>query len=189
MAQRQSRQQAAEQDEGPVSAFDPDTPQQGEEADPETLERVQARDEENVRAGEESPVDEEGNPVAARVGGRVGAIAVTAEKNSLANKYAADAPYGAIFTADPGTAGNATNEVTGGTPAYARKAINWGAAANGVTTGSATFDVPAGTTVTYTGVCASVTAGTNDVKDRIAITSQNFATQGTLTVNYTYTQT
>lgn len=114
-------------------------------------------------------------------------IAITAEKNSLANKYAADAPYGAIFTADPGTTGSATGEVTGG--GYARQAINWVTASNGVITGSATFSVPSGATVTFAAVCASVTAGTADVKDRISITSQNFATAGSLTVNFSFTQT
>ncbi|MGZ4663716.1 MAG: phage tail fiber protein [Frankiaceae bacterium] len=117
------------------------------------------------------------------------AIAITAEKNSLATKYGTDAPYGAIFTADPGTTGTATGEVTGGSPAYARKAISWGAPANGVITGTATFDVPAGTTVTFAAVCASATAGTADLKDRISVTSQNFASQGTYAVTFTYTQT
>lgn len=117
------------------------------------------------------------------------AIAITATKNTLATAYGTNAPYGAIFTADPGTAGNATNEVTGGSPAYARKAISWGAASGGVITGSPTFDVPAGTTVTHAGVAASSTAGTNDIKDKVAVTSQAFASQGTYQVAYTYTQT
>ena len=148
-----------------------------EEADDDTLARIEERDRVNLTGTQEE-----------RAAHRVGAIAVTAEKNSLATKYGTDAPYGAIYTADPGTTGTSTGEVTGGAPAYNRKAISWGAAAAGVITGSCTFDVPTGTTVTYTAVCASVTPGTADVKDRIAITSQAFASQGTLTVNYTYTQ-
>jgi hypothetical protein len=49
---------------------------------------------------------------------------------------------------DPGTGTNvAAGEATGGSPAYARKAVVWGAAASGskANTGALTFDVPAGT--------------------------------------------
>lgn len=49
---------------------------------------------------------------------------------------------------DPGTGTNATgSEATGGSPAYARQAVTWGAAsgATKTNTGSLTFDVPAGT--------------------------------------------
>ncbi len=112
----------------------------------------------------------------------------TAELNSIATKFGTDAGFAAIFTADPGLTGTVTGEVTGGSPAYARKSISWGAAAGGVITGTVTFDVPAGTTVTYAGVCASGTAGTADLKDRAAVTSQNFATQGTYTLTLTFTQ-
>ncbi len=55
----------------------------------------------------------------------------------------------AVFTlSDPGTATNANAvEATGGSPAYARQAVTWGAAASGqkTNTGALTFDVPAGT--------------------------------------------
>lgn len=49
---------------------------------------------------------------------------------------------------DPGQGtNNASTEATGGSPAYARQAVTWGAAASGVkqNTGALTFDVPAGT--------------------------------------------
>lgn len=49
---------------------------------------------------------------------------------------------------DPGTSTNAAaGEATGGSPAYARKAVTFGAAAAGLkaTTAGLTFDVPAGT--------------------------------------------
>lgn len=50
---------------------------------------------------------------------------------------------------DPGTGTNLTGtEATGGSPAYARQAVVWGAAASGLKTGSSgilTFDVAAGT--------------------------------------------
>lgn len=54
-----------------------------------------------------------------------------------------------IFTAsDPGLGTNFTGtEATGGSPAYARQAVTWGAAASGQksNTNTLTFDVPAGT--------------------------------------------
>lgn len=49
---------------------------------------------------------------------------------------------------DPGTGVNATGtEANGGSPAYARVAVTWGAASSGTksNTGALTFDVPAGT--------------------------------------------
>lgn len=116
------------------------------------------------------------------------AIATLAQRNALATSYGTNAPNGALFTADPGTTGTVVGEVTGGSPAYARKAISWGAAAASAITGAPVFDVPSGTTVTYAGVTVSVTAGTADLRDRVAVTSQAFASQGTYTVTYSYTQ-
>jgi len=59
------------------------------------------------------------------------------------------ATYVSLHTADPGTTG--ASEATGGSPAYARKAITWGTPAfsSGTETvtsaATITFDVPAGT--------------------------------------------
>lgn len=71
-------------------------------------------------------------------------------------------------------------EVTGGTPAYARKAATWGAASAGSAALSSTpyvFDIPAGTTVKRVGFFSLVTGGTYygdaDVTDEV------FAGQGT----------
>lgn len=116
------------------------------------------------------------------------AIRNVTQRNAMATAYGAAAPYGALFTADPGTDDSATGEVTGGSPAYARKALNWGAASASAITGTATFDVPASTTVTYFGVCSSVTAAAATVRDSVAVTSQEFASQGTYAVTATYTQ-
>lgn len=55
---------------------------------------------------------------------------------------------GVATVADPGTGTNfAGTEATGGSPAYARVAVTWGAAASGqkTNTNSMTIDVPAGT--------------------------------------------
>lgn len=54
---------------------------------------------------------------------------------------------GIMTAADPGTGTNFTGtEATGGSPAYARQGVVWGAAASGqkLNTGALTFDVPAG---------------------------------------------
>lgn len=112
------------------------------------------------------------------------AIQTTAEKNSLATKYGTDAPYGAVYTTAPGA--SAGTEPSGGSPAYARKSLSWSAASGGVISATATFDIPTGTTVVGIGLHSALTAGT--YIDGATITSQAFASQGTLTVTFTYTQ-
>lgn len=115
------------------------------------------------------------------------AIQTAAMKNILSDAYKAAATFGAVYTTAAG--GSAGTEPSGGSPAYARKGITpWSASANGVTTSTAAvFDIPAGTTIVAAGVHSAVTAGT--YYDGGAITSQTFASQGTYTVTYTYTQT
>jgi hypothetical protein len=112
------------------------------------------------------------------------AIQTTGEKNSLATKYGTDAAYGAIYTTAPGA--SAGTEPSGGSPAYARKALTWGSASGGVVTATVTFDVPAGATIVGAGLHTAVTAGT--YLDGAAVTSQAFALQGTYQVTFTYTQ-
>ena len=110
------------------------------------------------------------------------AIQTTTKKNSMATAYGSDTAYGALFT----TAGTSSpgTEVTGGSPAYARKALTWSAPTAGVITASATFDVPA-CTVLGTGVFSAVTAGT--YLDGNAVTSVTFSGQDTVTVTFTAT--
>lgn len=115
-------------------------------------------------------------------------IQILAQRNAMATAYGVAAPYGALFTSTgPGTTGAATNEVSGGS--YARVAMSWGAPSASVITGTPTINVPASTTVTTFGVCVSGTATTADVRDSVTITSQTFASAGTLAVTATYTQT
>jgi hypothetical protein len=59
----------------------------------------------------------------------------------------------------PGTTG--ANEVSGGSPAYARKAMTWNAASGGNLDSLATpqFDIPAATEVQYYGIWDALTAG------------------------------
>jgi hypothetical protein len=111
------------------------------------------------------------------------AIQTSTQKNSLASAYGTAAAYGALFTTAPG--GTAGTEVTGGSPAYARKALTWGAPSAGVITATATFDVPA-CTVVGTGVYSAATGGT--YLDGNTVTSQTFSTQDTVTVTFTFTE-
>lgn len=68
------------------------------------------------------------------------------------------ATHGSLHTAYSSTG---ANELTGGSPAYARKAATWGAAASGAkaTSASMVFDVPAASTVRWVGFWDAVTAG------------------------------
>lgn len=68
-------------------------------------------------------------------------------------------PHLSAHTAFPPTTGN---EVTGGSPAYARQAITWAAASGRARaiSGTETFDIPAGTTVRAIAVYDAASAGT-----------------------------
>jgi hypothetical protein len=117
------------------------------------------------------------------------AIRNVTTRNTLATAYGTANTHGTLHTADPGTADAATGEVTGGSPAYARKACSWGAAsASAIVSAAMAFDVPTGTTITYFGVARSGTAGTANLGDSASVTSQAFASQGVYTVTATYTQ-
>ena len=102
-----------------------------------------------------------------------------AGKNLMLDELAANAVFVSLHDNDPGD--NGANEISGGAPAYARKAITWNAAAAGVIDSSnqPELDVPA-STVKYVGFWSLVTAGvfygSADVTDEV------FAAQGTYTI-------
>lgn len=87
-----------------------------------------------------------------------------------------------LHSADPGQAG--ANELAGGSPAYARKAIAFNAPANGVmsqTTSDPVFDVPAGATVAFVGYWAGATfRGSGAISP-----AESFASQGQFTLSDT----
>ena len=87
----------------------------------------------------------------------------------------------ALHTGDPGGANSATNEVSGGSPAYARKAVAWNSAASGemTPTGNVVFDVPASTTVSWVSGWNSAGSVRYFKKD---VTDEAFGAQGTYTV-------
>lgn len=102
-------------------------------------------------------------------------------KNLMLDQLATVMLRVALHTGDPGAANLATNEVTGGTPAYARKAIAWNAAAaaNLDSSDAPVFDVPAGTSVTY--VSFWNVAGTVRYGKKL-VTTETFGAQGTYTL-------
>ena len=87
--------------------------------------------------------------------------------------------YVSLHTADPGTTG--ASEVSGGSPAYARKAITWNAvsAGNLDSSNQPIFDVPA-VTITHLGYWSAASAGTYYCS--ADITDEVFAAQGTYTL-------
>lgn len=86
-----------------------------------------------------------------------------------------------VHSADPGATG--TSELTGGSPAYARKAITWGGASAGVksNTNSMVFDIPPGGVTAYVAYWSASTAGTY-YGSRALSATETFVGQGTLTV-------
>ena len=84
-----------------------------------------------------------------------------AAKNAMLDQFSGQAAYASLHTADPGTTG--VNEVSGGSPAYARQAMAWDAAATGALSQNEAspidFDVPA-STITHVGFWTAVTGGT-----------------------------
>lgn len=112
-------------------------------------------------------------------------VANTAMRNTLADAYKAAATFADLYSTTGAT--SAGTAITGGAPAYASKALSWGASAAGVVSTTATvFDIPSGATVAGFGV---KTGAAGAYLDGGALTSQAFASQGTYTLTITYTQT
>lgn len=108
----------------------------------------------------------------------------TTQANALATKVSTDYPFAALYTSAP-TQTAAGTEVTGGTPAYARKTVTWGTVTAGVITGTCTFDVPTGTTIVGLGLHSLATAGVYGWG--ATVTSQAYASQGTYAATITVT--
>lgn len=111
-----------------------------------------------------------------------------AERNYLADQEAARITHLSLHTATPGTTG--ASEATGGSPAYARKAVTFTAAGAQGTLGATlqpatvgvawsdevVFDVPAGS-YTHWGSWSAVTAGTYRLGNVILPATQTPASQ------------
>lgn len=92
------------------------------------------------------------------------------------------ADYGATQITHIGLVDELGTELTGGSPAYARKAVTWTTASDGTIRPSVdlTFDVPAGTTVGGWRAYSALTAGTN--YGGADLTQETFAGQGEYTL-------
>ena len=103
-------------------------------------------------------------------------------KNAMLDQLGTLVTRLALHSGDPGGANSATNELTGGTPAYARKAIAWNAASGGSmddSTNGVVFDVAAGSTVAW--ISGWNAAGTVRYFKK-QVTTEVFGGQGTYTV-------
>lgn len=89
--------------------------------------------------------------------------------------------YASLHTASPGDTG--ANEVSGGSPAYARKSVTFSAASAGAidSSNAPAFDVPASTTVTHVGFWDASTGG--NFLGYADVTDEVFAGQGTYTLS------
>lgn len=90
-----------------------------------------------------------------------------------ADAIAGQTLYAALFNGDPAGAGT---EVTGGTPAYARKLLTYPSGANPATV-QVTFDVPAGATFDHAAVFDAATLGNR--KNSGTIPAESYGSQGT----------
>ncbi|HYJ33841.1 MAG TPA: hypothetical protein VE326_11530 [Candidatus Binatia bacterium] len=103
-----------------------------------------------------------------------------AGRNAAATGVGGAITFASLHTADPAMTG--ANEITGGTPAYARQPITW-TETNGVASlnGPVTFNVPPGTTVAYVGLWNAPNAGTYEGAAQLSA-PETFTGQGTYTL-------
>jgi hypothetical protein len=92
--------------------------------------------------------------------------------------------YMSMHDADPGASGT-TAELSGGAPAYARKAVTWAAASAGskALSGTVTFDVPAARGATHIGLWSALTGGTFYGSDALSAPEATYSSQGQYIVN------
>ena len=102
-------------------------------------------------------------------------------KNVMTGALAAAVSHLSLHSASPATL---ANELSGGSPAYARKTTAWNAASGGSVDNSDTpvFDVPAGATVAAVGFCSNGTAGGGTLHGYVAVVAEVYAGQGVYTV-------
>jgi hypothetical protein len=114
-------------------------------------------------------------------------VLTTAGKNLALDALRGTAPANhithiSLHSADPGATG-ANNEISGGSPAYARQSITWSAASGGNLDSSNTpeFNVPADTTVSHWAAWSASTGGTCYAVGALSA-SEPFVAQGTYTL-------
>ncbi|MCW2904934.1 MAG: Phage protein [Streptosporangiaceae bacterium] len=111
----------------------------------------------------------------------------SAVRDSMLDQLNGLATHASIHTADPGTSG--ASEVSGGS--YARQAITWQAPSGGSKTivGTATFQIPGGTTITHSGTWSALTSGTWRGGGALSASEVYSAAGGTYTLTLTATAT
>lgn len=86
------------------------------------------------------------------------AISVPSTRQAMIDVLKTSGTYLSLHTADPTTTGG--SEVSGGSPAYARKQTTWTSGTTGTLSGTeVTFDCPAAT-VTHVGLWSAASGGT-----------------------------
>ena len=102
-----------------------------------------------------------------------------AAKNAMLDHLGTLITHVSLHSAFPATD---VNEIAGGSPAYARQAVAWDAASGGsmAMTGTETFDVEGGDTVSAVGLYSALTAGT--LYGGADLTDETFGAQGTYTL-------
>lgn len=115
------------------------------------------------------------------------AIRIAGTKTVLATAYGTNASWIGLATGDPGATTTPSNEVTGGSPAYARKQTTWSAANPNVGT-AVTIDSPAAT-IAWMILATAATVATTNQADNADVTDVTLSGQGTIVVTPTYTQT
>lgn len=101
-------------------------------------------------------------------------------KNAMLDALGALAVFVSLHDSDPGDSG--AGEISGGTPAYVRKAITWNAASGGSLDSSnqPVLDVPAGKTIGWVGFWSAESAGV--FYGAADVTDEVFGAQGTYTL-------
>ncbi|MBA7465176.1 hypothetical protein ES707_00338 [subsurface metagenome] len=104
----------------------------------------------------------------------------TLGKNAMLDALGDLSVFASLHEGDPGD--NGTNEISGGAPAYARKAFTWSPAVAGSKDSSIqpVFDIPAGKTVAYVGFWSALSGGV--FYGASALVNEVFAAQGTYTL-------
>ncbi len=110
----------------------------------------------------------------------------TTAKNTMLDTLTVDRL--SLHTGDPGASGT-DNEVSGGSPAYARQSCVFNAAASGerLLNANVTFDVPGSTTITHVGFW-DYNGGSYVFHGSDPVTNEAFAAQGQYVVTATTTK-
>ena len=105
---------------------------------------------------------------------------VAAGASVMLTGLSTNAVFVSLHTAD---SSSGANEVTGGSPAYARQAITWTSPSVSAMSNSAqiVFNVPTGTTIRFLGYWSAATGGTF-YGNRALDANQTYTSQGTYTL-------